>query len=172
MKKLKINETMKPYIRSIKPFRFLTEEEMNELIEHSEVRQYSDEEIIIKQGNRDSSLYAVMKGSVKVTVDNPNDTAYICTLGASEVFGEAGIFINMERTANVVSMDDAIILYIERESLLNFIKHNPKASNKVFMIMIYSLLQKLKESNRELAYERKSDFDQDDIDSLINSLTS
>lgn len=163
---------MKPYIRSIKPFRFLTEDEMNELIDHSEVRQYTDEEIIIKQGERDTSLYAVMKGSVKVTVDNPTDTAYICTLGAAEVFGEAGIFLNMERTANVIAMDDAIILYIDREPLLKFIKNNPRASNKVFMIMVYSLLQKLKESNRELAYERKSDYDQDDIDSLINSLTS
>lgn len=54
--------------------------------------------------------------------------------------------------------------------MLRFVKKNPIASNKIFMIMIYSLLQKLKEANRELAYERKSDYNQADIDDLINNL--
>ncbi|MBN2618143.1 MAG: cyclic nucleotide-binding domain-containing protein [Spirochaetales bacterium] len=94
----------------------------------------------------------------------------MCTLGASEIFGEAGIFLNLERTANVVALDDSVILKINREPMLRFVKKNPIASNKIFMIMIYSLLQKLKEANRELAYERKSDYNQADIDDLINNL--
>lgn len=170
MKKLKINNSMKPYIKNITPFKYLCEEELIHLMSLITVYQYGDEEIIIKQGESDQSLYAVLKGSVKVTVDNESEDSYICTLGTSEIFGEAGIFINAERTANVISLDQAIILKVTRENMLKFVQKHPNASNKIFMIMIYSLLQKLKEANRELAYERKTDFNQDDIDSLIDNL--
>ncbi len=175
MKKLKTNDSMKPYIKNITPFKYLSEEELIHLMDLISVYQYDDEEIIIKQGDVDQSLFAVLKGSVKVTVDNEieeAEAAYICTLGTSEIFGEAGMFMNAERTANVVSLDQAIILKITRDNMLKFVQRHPGASNKIFMIMIYSLLQKLKEANRELAYERKSDFDQDDIDSLINNLVA
>ncbi len=170
MKKLKINDTMKPYIKNVVPFRFLQDDELDQLIAESEVFQYQDEEFIIQQGEIDQSLFAILKGCVKITVDNESDTAYICTIGSSEIFGEAGIFLNLERTANVISMEDAVIFKIKRENLMTFIKKNPIASNKILMIIIYSLLKKLKEANRELAYERKSDCNQNDIDDLISSL--
>ena len=37
----------------------------------------------------------------------------------------------------------------------------------MLMIIIYSLLKKLRDANQELAFERKSDIDQNDIDSLV-----
>lgn len=172
MKKLKMNDSIKPHIKKITPFKYLSEKEVEDLASFSQIFLYEEEEIIIKQGDFDQSLYAVLKGSVKVTVDNNTEEAYICTLGTSEIFGEAGMFMNAERTANVASLDESVIFKIERENMLHFVKKNPEASSKIFMIMIYSLLQKLKEANRELAYERKSDFDQADIDSLINNLVA
>jgi CRP/FNR family cyclic AMP-dependent transcriptional regulator len=35
------------------------------------------------------------------------------------------------------------------------------------MVIIYGLLRKLREANQELAFERKSDVGQDDIDDLV-----
>lgn len=170
MKKLKINNSMKPYFKNITPFKYLSDIEQDFLMSLSTVYQFEDQEVIIRQGEFDQSLFAVLKGSVKVTVDNEQEDAYICTLGTSEIFGEAGMFMNAERTANVISLDKAIIIKITRVNMLKFVQKHPNASNKIFMIMIYSLLQKLKEANRELAYERKSDFDQNDIDNLIAGL--
>ncbi|QEN05118.1 cyclic nucleotide-binding domain-containing protein [Thiospirochaeta perfilievii] len=169
MERLQINESMKPYIKKINPLQYLQEDEIEDFMDLITVHRYIDE-VIIKQGVVEKSLYAVLKGSVKVTVDNQSGESYICTLGASEIFGEAGLFLNAKRTANVVAMDKAIVLRISRKNMLKFVNKHPIASNKIFMIMIYSLLQKLKEANRELAYERKSDFNQADIDSLINNL--
>jgi len=53
--------------------------------------------------------------------------------------------------------------------MFKFIKDYPRSGNKILMLIIYSLLKKLKEVNQELAYERKSDADQDDIDSIIQN---
>ena len=100
---------MKPYIKNITPFKYLSDEELQHLMTLAQVYMFEDEEVIIKQGEFDQSLFAVLKGSVKVTVDNEQEDAYICTLGTSEIFGEAGMFMNAERTANVISLDQAII---------------------------------------------------------------
>ena len=54
-----------------------------------------------------------------------------------------------KRTANVSTVSESILL---------------------LMIIIYSLLRKLLDANQELAFERKEDLDQDDIDSFIDGI--
>ncbi|MCK5198011.1 MAG: cyclic nucleotide-binding domain-containing protein, partial [Spirochaetales bacterium] len=116
-------------------------------------------------------FYAVVEGSVRVSaLESEGKDVYICTIGDGEIFGEAGIFMNVKRTASVTSCTETIVFRIERTQMLKFLKENPVAGNKFFMVMIYGLLKKLKEVNRELAYERKTDIDQDDIDALVNGL--
>ncbi len=170
MEKLKINDSLRPHIKNIIPFRFLSDDELDELITSCSILKYEEHEWIINQGELDQSLFAVIQGSVKVTVESEQGEAYICTLGNAEVFGEAGMFMKVERSANVICVSESIIFKIDRSHMLKFVKKNPLAGNKIFMVMIYSLLRKLKEANRELAYERRSDIDQTDIDDLVSGL--
>jgi len=48
-----------------------------------------------------------------------------------------------------------------------FIRSKPAGGNKLLLVIIYSLLRKLRAANQELAYERKADMDQADVDSLM-----
>ena len=165
---LKLNAEIMNKIKKILTFRFLTEKELEELVKISAIHQYSEEEMIITQGEVNQSFYAIIEGNVKVTVtEKGQNEAYICTIGNGEIFGEAGIFMEVKRTANVICCSDVTVLMISRDSMINFIKEYPRSGNKILMLIIYSLLKKLKEVNQELAYERKSDADQDDIDSII-----
>lgn len=168
MKTLQLNETLFNKIKKILTFRFLSEKELESLVKISMIEHYDNEEKIIHQGEINQSFYAIIDGTVKVTVqEEGQNEAYICTIGNGEIFGEAGIFTEVKRTANVTCCTDATLLTITRDAMINFIKENPRSGNKILMLIIYSLLKKLKEVNQELAYERKSDADQDDIDSII-----
>ena len=51
--------------------------------------------------------------------------------------------------------------------MLKFINKHQGAGNKILMLIIYSLLRKLRDANQEIAFERKSDVTQEDIDSII-----
>lgn len=158
-------------IENIITFKFLDRKEINEILNASSICIFENGEKIVTQGTIDRSFYAIIDGAVQVCVDNDKNTdepVYISTIGCGEVFGEAGIFLRVKRTANVVSLGVSILLKIEREAMMQFIKHNPAAGNKILMIIIYSLLKKLKEANQELAYERKLDASQDDIDVLVH----
>ena len=51
-----------------------------------------------------------------------------------------------------------------------FLKRHAEAGNKILLSIIFSLLRKLKLANEELAYERKSDIAQDEIDAMVDNL--
>lgn len=164
-------DSYKDQIKKIITFKFMTDTELEHLLESCSLLDFDEEEPIIKQGDTDQSFYAVVEGSVRVSaLEAEGRDVYICTIGGGEIFGEAGIFMKVKRTASVTSISRTIVIKIQRTNMLKFIKENPAAGNKFFMVMIYGLLKKLKETNRELAYERKSDIDQDDIDAMVNDL--
>jgi len=172
MKKLNTSEYALNEIKSIMPFRFLDSGRFRDLLDLSEVIRYEEGETIITQGDMNQSFYSILSGSVKVTVNRGSDggESYICTIGKGEIFGEAGMFLKVPRTANVICASGTDVVMISRRNLLQFIKIFPMDGNKVLMMIIFSLLRKLKESNQELAYERKEDFAQDDIDALVNDM--
>lgn len=152
-------------------FRYVEESRRDEIISVSEVFECGEEELIIREGEVSSCVYLVLNGQVCVKVrDNEGKQIYLSTIGEGEIFGEAGIFIKTARTADVVSLGESRIMKLHRKDLIEFIKKDPATGIKVLMIIIYGLLKKLRESNQELAYERQTDGDQDDIDALVESL--
>ena len=160
--------------KKIVALRYLKKEELEEFMKVTDIISYEDKEIIIKEGEYSPFIFGVLKGSVAVTVSeidvNNKEEVYICTIGKGDVFGEAGIFMNVKRTANVVSTDKTTIFSIHRTEFLKFIKVHPGIGIKILMLIIFSLLRKLKEANHELAFERKADIDQTDIDDLVDKI--
>ena len=161
LEKLKIIQALKP----------LKEEHLKALLKRSVIKSYKDQDEIVAEGEVSHYLYAVLDGSVTVNVARVSQkNTYITTIGAGEIFGEAGLFVKVKRTASVISGGDSLIWEIHRHELFSFIKEFPQAGNTFLVLMIYSMLKKLREANQELAYERADVIDQNDIDELIAEL--
>jgi len=156
-------------IKDILLFRFLTDREIDDLLSMCEVQVYSEGEKIVKEADIDQAFYAIINGSVEVAVDEGRrKSVYICTIGSGEIFGEAGMFMKVKRTANVNSLSETTLLHITRKSFIQFIKKYPTTGNKLLMVIVYSLLKKLRAANQELAFERKFDIQQDDVDAIVD----
>lgn len=158
------------YLKNTQMFKYFHDEAMEILLNSGEVCHYASGDYIIKESEVDASLFVIVSGSVNVTVAEEEKEVYICTIGEGEVFGEAGIFSQVKRTANVLATEDTVVLSLKRDELLLFIKENPTPGIQLLMIVIYSLLKKLRSVNQDLAYERKADISQDDIDDIIRSI--
>lgn len=149
-------------------FKFLSKEEKKELLDLSEVINYKTGETVISEGEIQPYIFTVMQGTVNVVVQEKNGKeVFICSIGAGDVFGEAGIFLKVKRTAKVVSTENTVLLRVKREKILGFIKKHKDSGIKILMLIIFSLLRKLREANQEIAFERKSDVKQEDIDTII-----
>lgn len=155
-------------IKDIYVFKYLSMEETRRILEISSFIKYEPEEKIINEGDIKPYFYAVIKGTVNVLVkEKDGREVFICAIGEGEIFGEAGIFLNVKRSANVITTEESVIMRIQRKHLLDFIRKYPSTGIKILMLIIYSLLSKLREANQEIAFERKADINQDDIDAMV-----
>ncbi len=149
----------------------LVEEELDAIVEFASVYEFSPTESIIAEGEIDQNMYLLVGGTVSVEVENDGRSVYIASLGPGEIFGEAGLFSNTERTASIVAQDEVKLIQITRSGFLKSINKRPKAAVKFMFMIIFGLLSKLRGVNAELAYERKDDARQDDIDALLAEIT-
>lgn len=158
-------------VHDILAFRFLDPGEIADLLAVSEIADFEEGEIIIEEGDFSPQFYGILEGTVAVNVREPEgNEVYVNSLGQGEVFGEAGIFMKVPRTASVVALGRARILSIQRREFAGFLERHPQSGNKVLLVIIYGLLRKLRQVNRELAFERKSDMKQEDVDAMIDGL--
>lgn len=162
-------EKYRQKIKDILLFKFLSEREIDDLMTMCEIQVYDEGEQIVTEAEVEQAFYAIIDGSVEVDVnESRRKNVYICTIGAGEVFGEAGMFMKVKRTANVNSLSETTLLHITRKSFIQFIKKYPTTGNKLLMVIVYSLLKKLRAANQELAFERKFDVQQDDVDAIVD----
>ena len=144
-----------PNLRNFAVFKYFSDEALRDFFGKAEILSFKAGETIIQEGEKSPYFYAVLEGTANVTVETDSKEVFISTAGEGAVFGEAGIFLNVKRTANVMSSADTVLLRIQRTPLLRFIKDRPPDGIKFLMIIIYSLLKKLRDANQELAFERK-----------------
>lgn len=172
---MKIIQEKRAYIEEFQKlslFKFMSATEIIHIISDSELMHYGDTEKIVNQGEINQSILVVVKGTVQVNVrEESGKDVYICSIEAGEIFGEAGMFLRVRRTANIVSLDESVILRIPRTVIMNFIKNNPSTGNKLLLVIIHSLLKKLRGANQELAFEKACEVQIGDLDSLIEELS-
>jgi len=164
-------ETLPPLspdaLKSVLAFKFLSDEDRLILTETGTALRFDEGEPLIEEGELSTYLYAVLEGSANVSVARDGKDVYVSILGAGEIVGEAGLFINIKRTARVAAGAPTTVFRIDREAFLAFLTKHPGGGTRVLMVIIYGLLKKLREANQELAFERKADVSQSDIDDMV-----
>lgn len=174
MKKLQLGDVqyLISKLGNVKLFQYLSDHEKQDLLNISEIYQYDPEEKIITQGEVGACFYAILSGTVNVTVKDvaTGNEVFLSCIGEGDFFGETGVFSNAQRTANVNAATLCEIIKIDRDQFFNFISSQTAAGVKILMIFVNGLLKKLSDSNKELAFERRNVMDQSAIDQFLQNL--
>ena len=136
-------------------FRYMSEEEFFAFLQVAELMEYKDGETIISQGDVSQFLYCLIKGSVAVSAQAKENDIFIYNLEEGEIFGEAALFMTELRIANIKSSGNSLIIRIHRQDVIKFISEYSQAGNRIFILVIYSLLKKLRTSTREITAVKK-----------------
>lgn len=158
-----------PALRSSRLGRNMSNEELVDLFSYCKLRAYEPGETIISEGDLNKDMYVVVKNSVIVEIGDADEgnLAYVDTLAEGEIIGETALFVNAKRTANVRAADDAEVLVLERSQFFSLLSNKSRIGVKLLFMIIYSLLGRLRAANQELAFERRMDSGQAEIDDLI-----
>jgi CRP-like cAMP-binding protein len=95
---------------------------------------------IFKKGDAGNCLYAIHKGSVKISVPGENGReAMFNILGEEEIFGEVALLDGRPRTADAVTISDCELFAINRRDFLALINWEPKVAIRIIELLCQRL---------------------------------
>ncbi|HEY7160304.1 MAG TPA: magnesium transporter [Acidobacteriota bacterium] len=113
-------------------FESLSPEEVKKLSEHAEHRKLNEGEVIFREGDSDSSsLFIIEEGSVEIGHGEGKAHVTFTTLHEGQYFGELALFDGHPRSATATALTNTVLIRLEREDFVDFIKKNPSAAISV-----------------------------------------
>jgi len=137
-------EKWKQLMKSIDFFKQLDNSELEELLDHCQVRKYEYNELIVKESNAGNIFYVVMQGSVKIIKgDLLKTNRTLATIAKGDCFGEMALLLDEPRTATVIAGTDCILFEIDG----NIEGLKPETQVKIFRQFAINLSRRLKRTN-------------------------
>jgi CRP/FNR family transcriptional regulator, cyclic AMP receptor protein len=88
------------------------------------------------KGDRGTALFAVVSGTVKITVPSIDGReATFNLLQAGEIFGEIALLDGQPRSADAIAVTDCELMVIERRDFLGFVRGEPKVAMKLIELL-------------------------------------
>ncbi|MFM9905369.1 MAG: cyclic nucleotide-binding domain-containing protein [Pyrinomonadaceae bacterium] len=118
-------------LNSVSIFAPLSDEEIERLANVSKSRIYAPGEAIVRMGQEGNSMFVIIRGSVKVQINEKDYQKTIGTLGENDFFGEMSLLTGEPRSANVIAVEESEVLRIDKEGLGPIFESNPALVNAI-----------------------------------------
>ena len=117
---------VEPAVRDLDLFAPLSDAERARIVEGAVERRYAPGEIIVRQGDRTSSMFVVASGRAGVTIHGAaGDTRNLAVLEPGSAFGEISLLTGEPRTATVRALTETVVVEIEKGTLEPIVRENP-----------------------------------------------
>lgn len=124
--------------------RSLAREELSDFLGFAVVKRLTRGETLIEAGDPGDSMMIVLTGTLKVCVSASSGREVVLDyLGPGGVIGEIAVFDGKPRTADVIAMDAAELVVLQRRFVLPYFEQNPSAALRIIEL----LCDKLRRTN-------------------------
>jgi len=128
--------TIEEYLSRVPIFKTLSENEIEELARSCEIRSFDTGEILIREGDSDSSLFVISSGVVSIIKkDGKGQHIELSRLGNSECFGEMSLLTGEPRSATAKAITYVEAIKVPKEALAALFTVKPDLSNELAEIM-------------------------------------
>jgi CRP/FNR family cyclic AMP-dependent transcriptional regulator len=119
-----------PYFADLEPEAF---EQLCRYAKHTTLKRGAS---IFCRGDPGNSLFAVISGTVKISISSPDGrNAILNLIGAGEIFGEMGVLDGAVRSADATANTACEIFVIDRREFLPFVKSQPALAMKFIELL-------------------------------------
>ena len=123
-------------LRQMPPFRGLPESDLADVSEHLRRKRFRAGSSVISADAPGDSMFFVVSGTVKIKVDEPDGReVIIALLGPGEVFGELSLIDSAGRSADVITQEDADLLWVERERFQELMARYPSVVRELLLVL-------------------------------------
>ncbi|HJM47439.1 MAG TPA: cyclic nucleotide-binding domain-containing protein, partial [Candidatus Marinimicrobia bacterium] len=90
-------------------------------------RSYDKEKMILIEESAGETFFLISKGTVKITrMSDDGREVILAILGEGDFFGEMALLDGEGRSANVIALEDAEVLTLQRSDFLDILERFPK----------------------------------------------
>ncbi len=101
--------------------------QLDDLISRMKGKTYEKYEVVMTQGDDDSSMFAIRRGKVRVTRrEEDGKEVTLDILGDKECFGEMSLLLGKHREATVIALEKSEILQLHQDDFIDFAEQNPR----------------------------------------------
>jgi len=109
---------------------------LGRLLRLSKIRQYGDEEYIIKEGDDDSWLYFLLSGKIRISKEGVE----ICQIDRrGEIFGEMRVIDHLSRSASVQAVGPTVCLAVDTSATERLSKDDERDERLDFLLLLYRI---------------------------------
>tara|TARA_Y100001934_G_C11828791_1_gene529590 strand:+ start:84 stop:530 length:447 start_codon:yes stop_codon:yes gene_type:complete len=108
-----------------KIFGLLDDEGLKELVALGESQDMPSGEIIIREGEWDSTFYLLLDGTVEILIDKFGEAHRVGSLQSGAVFGEIAALVGENRTATVRTVTPVKVLAFDGTKIQGILKKYP-----------------------------------------------
>jgi small-conductance mechanosensitive channel/CRP-like cAMP-binding protein len=107
-------------------------EERARLAASTHATTFAPGERVLRQGEPGDTLYAIVRGAARVTIDAGGGVEReVARLSSGEVFGEMSLLTGAPRAASVWAVDGLVLVAVSKAALLPLVTSNPTAAEKM-----------------------------------------
>jgi len=168
----KSKEIMSSELNKLEIFKDLSSEEKKALMEISEVKTFEPDELIIKHGDPDDTIYIVLSGRAKIKEYNENENesqeeVVLAEMEVGDFFGLTSLITKKNNVyrGDVKAIEPLVLISFSREKIMNFFHNYHKSSVNLLLHFIEKLNEHL---NIVAELYAESQIKSQDIQSAIN----
>lgn len=143
-------------------FKFLGYSDLLKVFVKMETVRFPKGKTIFQEGSPGDDLFLLLGGTVRVH----RGDAELARLGPGEFFGEMALIDQAPRSASISTLEDALLLRLDRKTFFNLIRRESELAKKVLWNMLQVLSARLRTTNRDLAQAREAMTEDIPIDTI------
>lgn len=102
-------------------------------------KQYSDGDVIFRQGDTGDCMFVIQQGEVEVFVDSDGHDLILRKMGPNDFFGEMALFEHETRTASARAVGPTHVLTIDKKNFLAGIHEDPSLAFRIVKTMSHRI---------------------------------
>ena len=119
----------------------LTQEHLMELLPYVQVRNYSENDVIVKEGDPGNGMYIVSAGAAAVSTQGSDGMTRVVLsmMGPGHCFGEMALLDEQPRSATVMAMGATTCLYIPASQFRSLLQRHVTVSQALLPVLVRRL---------------------------------
>ncbi len=123
-------------LRNVKALKCLDESVLKEMLDQGEILKFGDSTIILREGDIDTDVYILGKGSVAITLGGIGGKELpFDSIGVGGLFGEMAQIEKKPRIASVIARGNCELLKISGEYFEQLLENNAQLKSNIMLIL-------------------------------------